>query len=169
MRTNIVCALADVVATKLGIVLLIFYSFFLSFQKGFAYDFEFLHAFLSNKKIRFSPKKQEWDPSFTPQIFISGWTAGMGACKATATLRVLKWNGVRALWESENPLWQTYYLKKTPYQSFKETETFNFSKRKLKINICYHTIFIASRCLYKKNFISFSKKFMSPRHQVDYF
>ena len=43
---------------------------------------------LSNKKIRFSQKKMEGDPPFTPQIVISGWTAG----------------GVRALWESEELL-----------------------------------------------------------------
>ena len=51
MRTHIVRARADVVATKLGIILPS--SFFLSFhilfsQKGFTYDFEFLHAFLGN-------------------------------------------------------------------------------------------------------------------------
>ena len=51
-------ARADIVATKLGIILLLFsFSFHLLFsQKGFAYDFDFLHAFLSNKKIRFSQK-----------------------------------------------------------------------------------------------------------------
>ena len=47
MRTNVVRALADVVATFL---LFLSSSFHLLFsQKGFAYDFEFLHAFL--KKI----------------------------------------------------------------------------------------------------------------------
>ena len=53
MRTNFVCALADIVATKLGIIFIfiLLSSFhFLFSQKGFAYDFEFLHAFLSNKK-----------------------------------------------------------------------------------------------------------------------
>ena len=51
-------------ATKLGIFLLLpsfflLLSFHLLFsQKGFTYDFEFLHAFLSNK------------------IVIPGWTAG---------------------------------------------------------------------------------------------
>ena len=44
---DLVRALADVVATKLGFFLLLFLSFHLLFsQKGFAYDFEFLHAFL---------------------------------------------------------------------------------------------------------------------------
>ena len=51
MRMNVVRALADVVATKLGIILFLLSSFHLLFsQKGFAYEFEFLHAFLSNKK-----------------------------------------------------------------------------------------------------------------------
>ena len=31
-------------------------------RKGFAYDFEFLHAFLSNKKIRFSTQQMGRDP-----------------------------------------------------------------------------------------------------------
>ena len=49
VRTNIVRVLADVVATKLGII--IYFSFHVLFsQKGFAYDFEFLHDFLSNKE-----------------------------------------------------------------------------------------------------------------------
>ena len=50
-RTLCVRARADVVATKLGIILLP--SFFLPrtfLQDGFTYDFEFLLAFLSNKK-----------------------------------------------------------------------------------------------------------------------
>ena len=52
VRTNVVRALADVEATKLAIILSFFlFSFHLLFsQKGFAYDFEFLHAFLSNKE-----------------------------------------------------------------------------------------------------------------------
>ena len=52
MRTNVVRALADVVVAKLGIILLLFLSSFhlLLSQKGFAYDFEFVHAFFSNKK-----------------------------------------------------------------------------------------------------------------------
>ena len=38
-------------------------------QKGFAYDFEFLHAFLSNKKIRFSHTKNGGGgPSLHPPI-----------------------------------------------------------------------------------------------------
>ena len=53
--TNVVRVLVDVVFTKLGIILLsIFlrsFSFHILFsQKGFVYDFEFLHAFLINKK-----------------------------------------------------------------------------------------------------------------------
>ena len=51
MRTKVVCALADVVATKLGIILNSSFSAQILFsQKGFAYDFEFVHAFLSNKQ-----------------------------------------------------------------------------------------------------------------------
>ena len=54
VRMNVVRALVDVVATKLCIILSFFllsFSFRILFsQKGFAYDFEFLHAFLSNKK-----------------------------------------------------------------------------------------------------------------------
>ena len=43
-----VCALADVVGTKL---IILFPSFHLLIsQKGFSYNFEFLHAFLSNQK-----------------------------------------------------------------------------------------------------------------------
>ena len=52
MRTHVVRARADVVATKLGIILSSFFSFsmhVLYFQKGFANDLEFLHAFLSKK------------------------------------------------------------------------------------------------------------------------
>ena len=72
-------ALVDVVATKLGIILLLLlFSFHLLFsQKGFAYDFEFLHAFLINKKNKIQPKKMGGDPPLTPQIIISGWTPGM--------------------------------------------------------------------------------------------
>ena len=47
---NVLRVPADVVATKLGIILLL--SFHLLFsQKGFAYDFEFLLAFISIKKM----------------------------------------------------------------------------------------------------------------------
>ena len=86
--TNVVCALADIVAAKLGIILLLF-SFFLSFhvlfsQKGFVNDFEFLHAFLSNKKIRF-------------------W-------RYVSLFWVPKQNGMRALWESQEPLWRMRYF-----------------------------------------------------------
>ena len=49
VRADVVCALADIVATKLGIILLLSVQLLFS-QKGFAYDFEFLHVFLSNKK-----------------------------------------------------------------------------------------------------------------------
>ena len=54
MRMNVVCALADIVATKLGIILFISSFRLLFSQNEFAYDFEFLHAFLRTKKIRFS-------------------------------------------------------------------------------------------------------------------
>ena len=67
--------------TKLGIILSTSFSMHLLFsQKGFAYDFEFVHAFLSNQKIRFS------------QIIIPGWTAG----------------GVLALWVCEHPPRRTH-------------------------------------------------------------
>ena len=76
MRTHVVHARADIVATK------IYFSFFFSSmhilfsQKGFTYDFGFLLAFLNNKKIRFRPKK--WgEPPFTPQIVSFGQTAGI--------------------------------------------------------------------------------------------
>ena len=53
--------------------LLLSFSFHLLFsQKGFAYDFDILHAFLSSQK-----KNRGEDPPFTPQIVISGWTAGV--------------------------------------------------------------------------------------------
>ena len=65
---NVVHVIADVVAINLGIILSSSSSIQVLFsQKGFTYDFEFLHAFLSNKKIRFS------------QIVIPGWTAD-GVC-----------------------------------------------------------------------------------------
>ena len=66
-----------------------FFSFHILFsQKGFAYDFEFLHAFLSNKKDKICPTKNGGgDHPFTPQIVIPVWTAG----------------GVRALWVFEYP------------------------------------------------------------------
>ena len=51
MRTNVVRALVDVVASKLGFIFLLSFSMHLLFpQNGFVYDFEFVHAFLSNKK-----------------------------------------------------------------------------------------------------------------------
>ena len=52
MRTHVVRARADVVATKLGILLLpSFFLLLLSFhvlfsQKGFTYEFEFLQTFI---------------------------------------------------------------------------------------------------------------------------
>ena len=57
--TNGFRAGVDVVATKVGIILSssYFFFFFLSSmhllfsQKGFTYEFEFLHAFLSNKEM----------------------------------------------------------------------------------------------------------------------
>ena len=50
-------ARADVVATKLGIISLLYFSFHILFsQKGFTYDFEFLYAFLSNTKNKIQPK-----------------------------------------------------------------------------------------------------------------
>ena len=56
VHTNVVRALADVVATILFIILSFFFlsSFHLLFsQNGFAYNFGFGYAFLSNKNIRF--------------------------------------------------------------------------------------------------------------------
>ena len=47
---------ADVVATKLGIILSFSFHLLLS-QKGFTYDFEFLHAFLTNNKNKIQAKK----------------------------------------------------------------------------------------------------------------
>ena len=78
-------------ATKVGIIIFSLFFFLFSFhvlfsQKRFAYDFEFLHTFLSNKKIRFSKKNQGGHP-FTHQLVIPGWTAG----------------GVRALWVIWHP------------------------------------------------------------------
>ena len=94
MRLNVVRALVDIVATKLGIILSSS-SFQLFFsEKGFAYDFEFLHVFLSNKKIKFRPKKWGGGPPFTPLIVIPGWTAG----------------GVRGLWLSEDPSWRMHIV-----------------------------------------------------------
>ena len=67
VRTNIVHALADVVATKLGIILLSSSFHLLFSQKGFAYDFELLHAFLLvTTKIRFSTKEMG------ERVFLSG-------------------------------------------------------------------------------------------------
>ena len=50
VQTNVVRALAEVVATKLGIIIIFLSFHFVFSQKRFAYDFVFLHAFLSNKK-----------------------------------------------------------------------------------------------------------------------
>ena len=54
-----------------------FLSFHLRFsQKRFAYNFEFLHAFLSNKKIRYSPKKMGGTlPSLPKSSFLGGQQA----------------------------------------------------------------------------------------------
>ena len=80
VRTNVVRALVDIVATKLGIILLFLSSFHLFFsQKGFAYDFEFLHAFLRNKTNKILPQNMGGAHPFTPKIAISGRTAGMWA------------------------------------------------------------------------------------------
>ena len=49
VRANVVRARADIAANKLGIILSSSMHLLFS-QKGFASDFEFLHAFLSNKK-----------------------------------------------------------------------------------------------------------------------
>ena len=65
--------------------LLLLLSFFLllSFhvlfsQKGFTYDFEFLQAFLSNKKYDLAQKKWGGDPTFTPK---SSFLGGQKACE----------------------------------------------------------------------------------------
>ena len=57
MRSHVVRARADVVATKLGII----FSFFF-FPITFGYDFEFLHAFLSIKKNKIYPPKNGEGP-----------------------------------------------------------------------------------------------------------
>ena len=75
MRTHVVCARADLVATKLGIILLLPSFHKLFSQKGFTYDFEFLHEFLSNKKIKFNTQKM--GGNLHPQLVISGWTEGI--------------------------------------------------------------------------------------------
>ena len=98
VHTNVVCALADVVATKLGIILL-FLSFFLpstyfSPRRGLPMIF----ACLSNGG----------EPPFTPQIVIPGWTTG----------------GVRALWVSEQPPQHTHiqYIFKLHFFKLKQNE-----------------------------------------------
>jgi len=139
IAANGVYALADVVATKLGIILLFFFllpstyffllcghgvhalwlsehlpsahtysfSFFLPSNLAlfffFAYDFEFVHAFLRNKKIRFSLKKMGGTPLHPPNCHF--WVDS----RLVKFLGVPKWNGVRALWESEDPLWRMRY------------------------------------------------------------
>ena len=106
--------------------LLFFLSFnILFFQKGLTYDFEFLHAFLSNKKIRFGQKKWGGAPLHP------GWTAGGvliydfeflhallsnkkwgGGLPFTPQIVIPGWTagGVRALWVSEHPPWRTNSL-----------------------------------------------------------
>ena len=75
---HIVCARAEVVATKLGIILLLLPYFFLSFHvlfshKGFTYDFEFLHDFLSNNKKRaLAQKKWGGTPPSPPKLSFLG-------------------------------------------------------------------------------------------------
>ena len=80
MRRNVVSALADIVATKLGIILhLLSFSFQVLFsQKWFAYDFEFFHAFLSNKKNKIYPKKNGGTPPSAPK---SSFLGGQQACE----------------------------------------------------------------------------------------
>ena len=75
---HVVHVRADIVATKLGIILLLFFSSFhvLFSQKGFTYEFEFLHAFLSNKKIIFSQQKMG-GPPIHPQNHNFRRTGGM--------------------------------------------------------------------------------------------
>ena len=62
VRTHVVSARADVVDTKIGIIPSFFlFSFHVLFsQKGFAYDFEFLHTFLSNKNKYEWTRKLRW-------------------------------------------------------------------------------------------------------------
>ena len=90
MRTNVVRALADIVATKLGIILS-FSSFHLLFsQKGFSYNFEV------TKKIRFIPPKMGGTlPSPLK------WVASKACDPVKLQLRFR--NGVRAPWVSEDP------------------------------------------------------------------
>ena len=81
--TNVVCELVDVMATKLVIIFLL--SFFLSSyfllllsfhlrfsQKGFAYDFEFLHAFVPKQSGVFAPWESE-DILWRMQYFDHFW------------------------------------------------------------------------------------------------
>ena len=83
---HIVRARADIVATKLGVIL----SFFLPSSmhilfshNGFTYDFEFLHA--NNKK--FSNKKNwEGGPLHPLTIVISGWTEGISPRRGLPTI-----------------------------------------------------------------------------------
>ena len=95
---NVVCVLADVVATKLDIILLFSFSFFpstyFSPRRGLPRIFEFLHAYLSNQKIEFSPKKIGGTPLSSPK---SSFMGGQQACEP---LRWLLSGGVRSLWES---------------------------------------------------------------------
>ena len=102
VRTNVVRALADVVVTKLSIILLLSFLIHLLFsQKGFANDFEFLHAFQATKN---------WgDPPFTPQIVNLGGQQAFEPVKLQLQLGVTFVGGAKqkevfALWESEDPL-----------------------------------------------------------------
>ena len=119
MLTHGFRARADVMATKLGIILSFFFFFFLSFfffpstyfspRRGLPRKLKFGGSPNLTLTRRFSPKKNgEGTPPqkklfqkiiffsnsiSSTQIVIPGWTAG----------------GVRALWVSEHPLWRTRY------------------------------------------------------------
>ena len=108
VRRHVVRARADVVATKLGINLLLSFSFFLSVHlpagRGLPTILNFSMPFLVPKKIRFSHKKRGGPPLPPPY------------CHLWADSRHVKRNGVHALWESEDHLWRTrYFLCITTY------------------------------------------------------
>ena len=93
-------------ALNLALFFFLFLSFFfflplLFFQKGFAYDFEILHAFLSNKKTRFNPKKTGVGGAL-PSPPKSSFLGGQQACEPVK-LQLLCVNRVRALWVSKDP------------------------------------------------------------------
>ena len=80
MHTHVVHTREDIVAIKI-IHYSSFFFFFLSFhilfsQKGFTYDFEFLDAFLSNKKNKIEPQKLGGTPLHPPKSsFLGGQQA----------------------------------------------------------------------------------------------